>query len=185
MHHALFYGLLKLHRMRSRPASHIACAHRHCKGCAVHRSLHTAKGRGLCRRAFWRGRRFLTACHTIYVIIHHNNRKIYISGCRMQEMISTDSEAIPVSRKYQNFFIRLRELEALRKRQRPAVHRMDAIKLHVARNPRRAAYARHAGHFIRDPEAVYGPDRRHLNYAVSAARTKKCGESLCLYIFLI
>ena len=81
----------------------------------------------------WRGRRILSAGHTIDIIIKYDDRQIDVSSACVDQMVAADRSRVAVAGNDDHVQLRICKLHTGRKRDRSAMRGMQGIIVHITR----------------------------------------------------
>src|SRR5881296_1813760 len=110
------------------------------EGDGIHRILDDALDRsGLRLHSLLRGRARLARRESVDLVVHHQVRDVEVPSHRVNEVPHPDSVSVPVAAGDNDLEIRIRELRALRDRQRPSVDRVESVRRQEVRQVARAS----------------------------------------------
>ena len=105
------------------------------------RVVDRAVGRRLRALAELGGRRRLALGQPVDAVVEHDELDVDVAAHRVEDVVAADRERVAVAGDDPDHEVRPGGLEAGRERRRPAVDRVEAVGVHVVRQPARAADA--------------------------------------------
>src|SRR5713226_2088026 len=140
------------------------------EGERVHRPVGRAHRRGLRHLAELARRRVLALRETVDPVVEEQDRQVHVAAQHVQHVVAADREPVAVARHHEHLEVRPREAQARRDGRRPAVDRVEAVGVHVVREPARAADPGDEDDvLLRDAEVGHRLLRRRQDRVVPAA----------------
>ena len=139
-------------------------------GQRVQRVEVAAAGRRVALQADRRGRRGLLLGEAVDLVVVQDRRQVHVVADRVDPVRRADAAAVAVAGVDEHREVGPRHLHALGDRERAAVDAVEAVRLHVVREARRAADARHEHRALRRQVLVAAqPLHRGEDRVVAAA----------------
>src|SRR5215510_639375 len=137
----------------------------------VHRAVGGADRRRLGDLAELARRRVLPLRQPVDPVVEEQDDEVHVAAQDVQHVVAADRESVAVTRHHEDLEIWPRHPESRRDRRRAAVDRVEAVGVHVVREPARAADARDKDDvFLRDPEVGHRLLDGRQDRVVPAAR---------------
>src|SRR5215467_4694107 len=137
----------------------------------VHRAVGGADWRRLRDLAELARRRVLPLRQAVDPVVEEEDDEVHVAAQDVQHMVAADREPVAVARHHEDLEIWPRHPEPGRDRRRAAVDRVEAVGVHVVREPARAADARDEDDvLLRDAQVRHRLLNGRQDRVVSAAR---------------
>ena len=107
----------------------------------VERVIDRAGRRRRRARAERRRRRVLALGEAVDLVVEQDDLEIHVAPEHVDHVVAADRQAVAVAGDHPHVELGARDLEARRDRRRAAVDRVEAVRVHVVREPARAADA--------------------------------------------
>ena len=88
-----------------------------------------------------RGRRVLALGEAVDLVVEQQDLEVHVAAQRMDHVVAADRQPVAVAGDHPDIELGARDLEPRRDRRRAAVDRVEAVGVHVVREPARAADA--------------------------------------------